>query len=108
MTFMIIGDKSRAVSRSTENLCPKCLYCTAITYALDDRQERICNVISGIPLRLRGPVSRCLDFQERNKPGKFEMDKMAWAIEASKCKVGFSAEMEIKFVPPSERKDIER
>ena len=39
------------------------------------------------------------------KPGKYELDKMAWAIEPSKRRVGF--ETGIKFVPPSERKDIE-
>jgi hypothetical protein len=33
---------------------------------------------------------------------------MAWAIEPSKRKVGFGYEPEVKFVPPSERKDIER
>ena len=106
--FLIIGDKARAVSRSSENLCPKCLYSVGITYALTDKQTRLCTVISGHPLRMEGPVSRCLDFQERNKPGKYEMDKMAWAIEPSKRKVGFGTEIEVKFVPPSERKDIER
>jgi hypothetical protein len=103
--FIIISDKARAASDSSKNLCLTCWDYRAITYALTDQEERLCVNIPDKALRLRGPVSRCTDYRDKTKPGKYEMDKMAWAIEPSKKRVGFGFES-VKFVPPSERKDL--
>lgn len=105
--FLIIGERSRAASRSNENLCLKCWNYSGIKYSLDDREERCCTRLSGNqPMALRGPVSQCSDFQDRTKPGKEEMNKMAWIIEPSKRKVGF--DQAVRFIPPTERTDLER
>lgn len=103
--FIIISDRQKAASRSTANLCLTCREYRAVRYALDDREERLCMEDRDRPMRLRGPVAQCTDYYDKTKPGKYELDKMAWAIEPSKRRVGF--ETGIKFVPPSERKDIE-
>ena len=105
--FIIIGDKAKATTDSATNLCLTCYSYTGITYSLNDQEERICAFNSYHPKRLKGPVSRCTDYSDKTKPPKYEMDKMAWAIEPSKRRVGFGFES-VKFIPPSERRDIER
>jgi hypothetical protein len=104
--FIIIGDKSRATARSSDNLCPNCSNYAAVRYALDDREERICLDNAHFPRRLRGPVATCTSFYDKTKPNKHEMDKIAWTIETSKRTIGF--ENQVKFIPPSQRNDIRR
>jgi hypothetical protein len=106
--FIIISDRQKATSRANQNLCVTCCDYRAVTYALDDQQERLCMNQPERPMRLRGPVSCCTDYVDKTKPRKWEMDKMAWAIEPTRQIKGFGAESTVKFVPPSERKDIEK
>lgn len=106
--FIIISDRQKAASRSTTNLCLTCHQYRAVRYALDDREERYCVENRDRPMRLRGPVAQCTDYDNKTQPSKWELDKMAWAIEPSKRRVGFGELMDVKFIPPSERKDIEK
>ena len=101
--FLIIGERSRAAAKSSENLCLKCLNYSGLRYALDDREERVCIANIHDPRRLRGPVAECSDFADKTRPSKYDMNKIAWAIEPSKRRVGF--ETGVRFVPPSERND---
>jgi len=96
--FVIIGERSRAASDSRQNLCLKCWNYHGRKYAIDDSEVHLCCTMSNHPQRLRGPVSQCSDFQDKSKPNKHELDKIAWIIDPNHKKVGF--------IPPSERKDL--
>lgn len=102
--FVIIGDRSRAVASSYKNLCLTCQNYMAMKYSLNDREERVCVANYNHPIKLRGPVSQCTDYSDKTRPSKHEMNKIAWAIEPSKRKVGFGAEVD--FIPPSKRNDL--
>lgn len=104
--FIIIGDKSRATARASDNLCVNCSNYLGRKYSLDDHEERLCVSVPSHPTRLRGPVSTCSDFYDKTKPSKSEMNKIAWIVEPSKRRVGFDAAVEI--IPPSKRDDLRR
>lgn len=105
--FVIIGNRAKAVSDSSKNLCLTCRNYFARTYALTDESERICLVNYDKPTRLRGPVSICTDYQDKNTPDKYSMEKIAWTIESSKKVVGFGAEMDITIKPPKKKEEDE-
>lgn len=103
--FVIISDRQRASARSSQNLCLTCRDYRAVKFALDNQEERMCMNNSDRPMKLRGPVSDCTDYTDKTKPLRWEMDKMAWAIEPAKQIKGFGNESTVRFVPPSERRD---
>lgn len=103
--FVIIGERSRATARASENLCLRCSNYAGIRYSLDDREIRECLDNAHFPRRLRGPVAECTSFYDRTKPSKQEMEKTAWVIEPSKRTAGFHSQVE--FIPPSKRKQDE-
>jgi hypothetical protein len=103
--FVIIGEKSKAVSNSSKNLCLTCGRYFARTYALTDEAERLCLSNYDNPVRLKGPVSVCTDYYNKNAPDKYDMEKIAWTIEASKKKVGFGAEYDIIVKPPKRKEE---
>ena len=100
--LIVIGDRSRAVAQSNVNLCLTCRHYSAVAYSLNDSEERNCYRNYENPVRLRGPVSRCTDYDNKTAPSEHEMRKIAWSIEPSTRKVGFDTCVEIK---PPKRKD---
>lgn len=104
--FLIIGERSRAAARSSDNLCIRCWNYSGKKYALDDREDHFCAAVPNHAQRLRGPVATCSDFSDKTKPSKDKMENMAWIIEASKREVGFG--VGVRIIPPSQRNDITR
>jgi hypothetical protein len=101
--FVIIGEKSKAASSLSDDLCLTCHNFQEIRYSLNESAERVCHY-NGQKSPLKGPVSSCSMYADRNHPSKWEMEQIAWTIEASKKKVGFGAEMDITINPPKKKR----
>lgn len=105
--LVIIGERSKAVADGSRNLCPSCRNYFSYTYALNNQIEHFCSILQSGALRMKGPVSRCSDWSDKNQPYRSDMEKMAWILEVSHKTVGFGGERNVKVIAPSDRKDAE-
>ena len=72
-------------------LCSSCREAMIVDYA-DGRREVFCHSRGTEPMRVRRPVVRCNDFDDRRTPAKWEMDKIAWVVTTDKSgkAIGFA------------------
>lgn len=101
--FVIIGEKTRAASSLATDLCMSCEHFQVVRYSRNETEQRLCHY-NGHMRPLHGPVASCNLYGDKNQPSKWDMEKIAWTIEASKKKVGFGAEIEVHINPPKKKK----
>jgi hypothetical protein len=87
--FLILSDKARAVRDSSKNLCVQCRFYHWRVDAQTEKELRICCVSNTNTLPLTGPVARCNDFRDANRPPLQAMEQIAWTLDTSKRSVGF-------------------
>lgn len=82
---------------TSASLCGTCREALVIEFA--DHSEVRCHSRGSDALLIRGPVLRCNDYDNKTRPSKWDMEKIAWVITTDKSGKA------IGFTPPRKAED---